>query len=77
MRVIDVNFSGEDAKGDTFDQFAAEEMILKGYMINVPVIQKYPNGDLVEGNEVLITQNGIEFLRRELPLDFRDVSGNA
>lgn len=77
MRTVNVNFSGEDAKGDTFDQIAAEEMVLQGYMINVPVIQKYPNGDLVEGNEVLITQSGMDFLKRELPLDIRNVSGNA
>ncbi|WCK26659.1 hypothetical protein [Agrobacterium pusense] len=77
MEIIDVNKRGVSADGQTFDEFASPYPVQMGYMINVAVKLRFPNGKLRDGNKVMITPKGVEFFKREVPLSIRDTKGGA
>ncbi len=77
MRTIDVDAHGRDAEGNSYDNTAAPESVAAGYLINEPVILRYPNGRLARANEVQVTPCGLEWLRRVMPLDARNIGGSA
>jgi hypothetical protein len=74
---IAVDALGVGAGGETFSDVAAPDMVRAGYMINQAVVLRFPDGMLAEGNRVLVTPDGIDFLRREMPLDMQKAIGNA
>lgn len=72
-----MNSEGVSADGETYDNVAAPEIVASGYMINQPVVIRYPNGQAFNANKVLITPAGMKWLERELPIDMRDHQGRA
>lgn len=72
IEVINVNSEGVSADGETYDNIAAPGIVASGYMINQPVVIRYPNGKTFHTNKVLITPAGMKWLERELPIDLRD-----
>ncbi|TRB03481.1 hypothetical protein EXN61_21705 [Agrobacterium tumefaciens] len=77
MEIIDVNRNGQSPDGETYDQVAAPYPVEMGYMVNVAVKLRYPNGKLRNGNKVMITPKGMEFFQREMPLSIRNTTGGA
>jgi hypothetical protein len=75
--VIHVDSEGRDKNGNVYDHAAMPEMVRDGYMINRPVLVKYPDGRVMTGTEVLFTQRGMEKLKREYPIEARRVEGRA
>lgn len=77
MEIIDVNRKGQSPDGETYDQIASPFPVEMGYMVNVAVKLRFPNGKLRDGNKVMITPKGMEFFKREVPLSIRDTKGGA
>ncbi|EFL88278.1 two component transcriptional regulator [Ahrensia sp. R2A130] len=77
MPIIQVNADGRSSDGEEYDDIASDEMVSKGYMINVPVILQHPDGRLEQSSQVRVTPSGIEFLRREIPVELRHTKGTA
>lgn len=48
-----------------------------GYMINIPTLIQYPNGKIETGNLVKFTRAGIEYFKRNMPVELRDAEGSA
>lgn len=66
IEVVDVNEVGIDANGDEYDFVASADKVSEGLMVNEPVLLRYPNGDLKEGNRLTITQRGMAVLAKEM-----------
>ncbi|QNQ62529.1 hypothetical protein IB024_01865 [Brucella sp. 6810] len=77
LTVVKVNWDGVADDGEDYHFFAAPEPVALGYMINIPTLIQYPNGEIAEGNQVKVTPAGIEFLKREYPLEDRETQGRA
>lgn len=77
LKIVKVDWNGVDAGGEDFHFFASPEPVALGYMVNVPTLIQYPDGKLAEGNQVKITPRGLEYFKREVPLEIRDTEGAA
>ncbi len=77
LKIVKVDWNGVGANGEDFHSIAAPEPVALGYMVNVPTLIEYPNGKLAEGNQVMITPRGMEYFKREVPLEIRDTEGAA
>jgi hypothetical protein len=64
LPIVDVDEFGLDADGDSYDAFAAPEMVEAGLLLNRPVLIRLPDGRLLEANQVRITPAGFEHLQR-------------
>lgn len=77
LKVVKVNWNGVGTDGEDYNLRASPEPVALGYMVNVPTLIQYPNGKLAEGNQVKITPRGLEYFKREVPLEIRDTEGAA
>lgn len=75
--IVKVSAAGIDADGNDVTLHAAADQVRLGHMVNVPVLAQYPNGEIRSGNVVMITPKGLEFLKREVPVDMRKPGGSA
>ena len=75
--ICKVDENGVGINGEDFTNVATDEMVDQGFMVNRPVLLQYPDGSMVESTQVFVTQSGLEFLRRQVPLELRETSGAA
>lgn len=75
--VVKVDWDGKDATGGDYTVVATPEAVALGYMHNIPTLIQYPDGRVQTGNQVMVTPKGLEFLKREVPVDIRDPQGSA
>lgn len=75
--VIDVDANGVDKAGNDYHLHAYKDKVSAGLMVNWPVLIRYPDGRIAEGNKVMITQKGLDMLRREIPVGDREPEGTA
>lgn len=66
IEVVDVNVEGLDAEGEQYDLTAHHWAVSQGLMVNTPVLIRYPNGELRQGNRVQITQLGLSRIAAEM-----------
>lgn len=64
IRVVDKNGVAEN--GDEYTDQAAPELVDRGLAFNVAVLVRYPDGRLVEGNEVRFTDTAVQMLEADL-----------
>lgn len=77
LKVVKVDWSGHDLAGEDYHLHASPEPVALGYMINVPTLVQYPDGTLKAGNQVKITPLGMEYFKREMPVEIQEVRGNS
>lgn len=68
IRNVDENGVGE--LGDEYRDEAAPELIERGLAFNLPVLLRYPDRHLEEGNEVRFTETAVEMLEADLKASF-------
>lgn len=64
IRSVDENGVGE--LGDEYRDEAAPELIERGLAFNLPVLLRYPDRHLEEGNEVRFTETAVKMLEADL-----------
>jgi hypothetical protein len=64
--IIKVDAEGICAAGEFYDHAAQHEMVAAGYMVNRPVLLQYPDGRMVEGTQVRVTDTGMAFLAKKM-----------
>lgn len=65
MKVIDVDDSGMPIDGAPL-MTASGMAVRNGFMVNVPVLLRYPNGETVESVEGRITEKGLAVAAAEM-----------
>jgi predicted component of type VI protein secretion system len=65
-KVIDVDAKGRDAAGNAFDWVASQEAVSQGYMVNVPVRLRFPDGLTLDTTQAMVTPKGLKFFAKEL-----------
>ncbi|RLQ87081.1 hypothetical protein D8780_01480 [Notoacmeibacter ruber] len=70
-----MNWQGITANGDDVNLHASADQVRLGHMINAPILAEYPDGTLKTGNLVRITPAGLEWLRRNAPVELRRPEG--
>jgi hypothetical protein len=73
--VIEVDQDGVDAEGNDYHLYAYDDKVAAGLMKNEPVLVRYPDGRVAEGNRAMVTRKGLELLKREMPMG--PTQGNA
>ncbi|WP_116654888.1 hypothetical protein [Pelagibacterium sediminicola] len=69
LRMIHVDAKGIAPDGETFTNVAAPEMVAAGYMLNEPVLLRFPDGLIVRSTQVRITPAGMDYLQRRMTAD--------
>lgn len=77
LPVIDVNQFGRDAEGNEFGWAATPEAVNEGLMRNRRVLLRFPDGLLIESVQAFVTPKGLDYFRRTMPIEDRDVAGTA
>lgn len=75
--IVRVDANGMTAAGDDTNLYAGGESLQLGYMVNVPIVAEYPDGKLYDAALIQVTPKGMEFFRRELPIEMRKPEGSA
>lgn len=65
LAVIDVDANGHGPDGEDFGLVADQDHVDAGYFVNRPVALRFPDGTVIEGNRVLVTEDGRDFLVEE------------
>lgn len=65
-KIRDFDEGGVGALGDEYDSEAAPELIERGLAFNEPVLLRYPDRRLEQGNEVRLTATAVELLAVDL-----------
>ena len=64
-QIVDVDDQGERLDGEPM-MTATRQAIRAGFMVNVPIVLRYPDGRLVEGHEARVTPKGMAVAAREM-----------
>ncbi|MDG3578358.1 MULTISPECIES: hypothetical protein [Rhizobium] len=77
IQVVKVDWSSKDVTGEDYSVHAVPEAVVRGFMINVPTLIQYPNGKIKTGNQVKVTPAGLDYLKRQMPVEMRAPEGQA
>jgi hypothetical protein len=61
--IIDVDWECCDAEGESFEHHAEPDKVAEGLLIDEPVLVRYPNGRIADGNRIVVTERGLEALK--------------
>ena len=67
--IIKVNNQGIDAEGNDYNFRAYPHVIEAGIMVERPVLLQFPDGQLREGVEVMLTRKGLAAAKAGLDAD--------